>query len=432
MNRALGTFAFVLSCFAFSCGKSKPSETEIVVGAFLSETGGDATFGKDTRSGIELAVDEVNKAGGVRGKKVKVIYEDDKSNPTEASNKVRQLIDRDKVIAILGEVASSRSLAGGAIAQQKKIPMVTPSSTAVEVTKGRDFVFRACFTDEQQGDVAARFVAETLKKKKAAILFAAQDDYSAGLARTFRTHFTKAGGEIVIEKGFQNNETNFATYMDQIKTANPEVIFAPVYYKEMANIAREAKRNGMPGSMFVGSDGWDSPDLLAATKAQRKLFFNLRSMKASLAQDVDSRQGFNTLGPEEVKAVARQLGVKPEEVIEMETRLTGADVSLEPLSDDDEDSYAPIAYLAADKNAEPSAIIERKEYDRLQDEGLRTALAALDDRSRDIVQRRWLVADGEEAATLHELAAEYGISAERIRQIEVKAMQKMKTRLLAA
>ncbi len=266
MNRALGTFAFVLSCFAFSCGKSKPSETEIVVGAFLSETGGDATFGKDTRSGIELAVDEVNKAGGVRGKKVKVIYEDDKSNPTEASNKVRQLIDRDKVIAILGEVASSRSLAGGAIAQQKKIPMVTPSSTAVEVTKGRDFVFRACFTDEQQGDVAARFVAETLKKKKAAILFAAQDDYSAGLARTFRTHFTKAGGEIVIEKGFQNNETNFATYMDQIKTANPEVIFAPVYYKEMANIAREAKRNGMPGSMFVGSDGWDSPDLLAATK----------------------------------------------------------------------------------------------------------------------------------------------------------------------
>ena len=171
---------------------------------------------------------------------------------------------------------------------------------------------------------------------------------------------------------------------------------------------------------------------IATTKAQRKLFFNLRSMKASLAQDVDSRQGFNTLGPEEVKAVARQLGVKPEEVIEMETRLTGADVSLEPLSDDDEDSYAPIAYLAADKNAEPSAIVERKEYDRLQDEGLRTALAALDDRSRDIVQRRWLVADGEEAATLHELAAEYGISAERIRQIEVKAMQKMKTRLLAA
>jgi len=170
---------------------------------------------------------------------------------------------------------------------------------------------------------------------------------------------------------------------------------------------------------------------IATTKAQRKLFFNLRSIKASLAQDANSLQGFNTLGAEEVKAVAKRLGVKPAEVIEMETRLTGADVSLEPVSDDDEDSYAPIAYLAADRSIEPSAILERKEYDRLQDEGLSSALASLDQRSRTIVQRRWLVADGEEAATLHELAAEYGVSAERIRQIEVKAMQKMKGQLAA-
>ena len=170
---------------------------------------------------------------------------------------------------------------------------------------------------------------------------------------------------------------------------------------------------------------------IATTKAQRKLFFNLRSIKAALAQDADSRQGFNTLGAEEVTAVAKKLGVKPEEVIEMETRLTGADVSLEPLTDDDEDNYAPIAYLAADRSIEPSAILERKECDRLQDQGLSAALASLDERSRTIVQRRWLVADGEEAATLHELAAEYGVSAERIRQIEVKAMQKMKGKLAA-
>ena len=170
---------------------------------------------------------------------------------------------------------------------------------------------------------------------------------------------------------------------------------------------------------------------IATTKAQRKLFFNLRSIKASLAQDANSPQGFNTLGANEVTAVAKQLGVKPEEVVEMETRLTGADVSLEPVSDDDEDSYAPITYLTADRSSEPSAVLERKEYDRLQDEGLSAALASLDDRSRAIVQRRWLVADGEEAATLHELAAEYGVSAERIRQIEVKAMQKMKGKLAA-
>jgi RNA polymerase sigma-32 factor len=155
---------------------------------------------------------------------------------------------------------------------------------------------------------------------------------------------------------------------------------------------------------------------IATTKAQRKLFFNLRSMK----------QGLGTLGAGEVEAMAKTLGVKPSEVIEMETRLTGGDVSLEPASDDEDEHYAPIAYLAADVGAEPSAVIERKERDRLETEGLRSALDALDDRSRTIIQRRWLVEDGEEAATLHELAAEYGVSAERIRQIEAKALQKMK------
>jgi RNA polymerase sigma-32 factor len=160
---------------------------------------------------------------------------------------------------------------------------------------------------------------------------------------------------------------------------------------------------------------------IATTKAQRKLFFNLRSMKASFA----------TLGPEQVKEVALKLNVKPEEVVEMETRMTGGDIALEPTSEDEEERFAPIAYLAADASVEPSAMLERKQYDRLQDEGLQGALAALDDRSRTIVRRRWLVEDGEEAATLHELAAEYGISAERIRQIEAKALQKMKGSLVA-
>jgi RNA polymerase sigma-32 factor len=160
---------------------------------------------------------------------------------------------------------------------------------------------------------------------------------------------------------------------------------------------------------------------IATTKAQRKLFFNLRSMK----------QSFATLGPDEVAEVARKLGVKPAEVIEMETRMTGGDVALEPTVDDDEDHFAPIAYLAADSTVEPSMQLERKQYDQLQDTGLRNALVTLDDRSRAIIQRRWLVEDGDEAATLHELADEYGVSAERIRQIEVKAMQKMKGTLSA-
>jgi RNA polymerase sigma-32 factor len=153
---------------------------------------------------------------------------------------------------------------------------------------------------------------------------------------------------------------------------------------------------------------------IATTKAQRKLFFNLRSMKPGSA----------ALNREEVDAVAIQLGVKPEEVIEMETRLYGRDMPLEGSPDDDEDAvFAPIAYLP-DPHAEPSEVLEQAEEARLCDEGLREALASLDERSRDIVRRRWLVEDG--GATLHELAAEYGVSAERIRQIEAKAMQKMR------
>ena len=161
---------------------------------------------------------------------------------------------------------------------------------------------------------------------------------------------------------------------------------------------------------------------VATTKAQRKLFFNLRGMK----------QSFAALGPDEVKSIARSLGVKPEEVVEMETRLSGQEIALEAGPDDEEERFAPIAYLAADASSEPTAVIERKEYDRLQTDGLRDALSGLDARSRDIVQRRWLVDDDEPSPTLHDLAAEYGVSAERIRQIEVKALQKMRGLLTAA
>ncbi len=152
---------------------------------------------------------------------------------------------------------------------------------------------------------------------------------------------------------------------------------------------------------------------IATTKAQRKLFFNLRSMKPDL----------NTLGSEAVEAMAARLSVKPEEVVEMETRLGGQDVALEPLNDDGEETYAPIAYLA-DPDAEPGRVLEHQQDARLKSEGLATALASLDARSRRIIETRWL--REVDQATLHDLAAEFGVSAERIRQIENKAMQKMR------
>ena len=158
---------------------------------------------------------------------------------------------------------------------------------------------------------------------------------------------------------------------------------------------------------------------IATTKAQRKLFFNLRSMK----------KGLGTLGAAEVQTVARELGVKPEEVVEMETRLGGRDMSLEPVSDDEAEQYAPIAYLAADE-AEPDAMLEATQTARLRSEGLEKALAGLDARSRRIIEARWLTE--KDSATLHDLATEFGVSAERIRQIEAKAMEKMKSQIATA
>jgi branched-chain amino acid transport system substrate-binding protein len=263
-TRRLFTVGIALGVVSLLAGTgcSKRNTEEITVGAFLSLSGSDSTFGTDTRDGIELAVEETNAAGGVKGKKVRVIYEDDKSTTQEASQKVRQLIDRDKVVALLGEVASSRSLAGGLIANTSHVPMVTPSSTAVEVTQGREWVFRTCFTDDQQGAVAARFVSNEMKKKKVGVFFAAQDTYSSGLARSFRDEFKKLGGEVVVDKGYQKGETNFRTYLSELKAANPEIIFVPNYYNEMVLIARQAKEIGLPGSTFVGGDGWDSSNLV--------------------------------------------------------------------------------------------------------------------------------------------------------------------------
>jgi branched-chain amino acid transport system substrate-binding protein len=262
MQRNFFGWAAWMAISAIAVSACNKSSSDIPVGAFLSLSGKESTYGADTKDGIELALAEVNKAGGIKGKKVRIIYEDDKSTSQEAAIKVRQLIDRDKVVAILGEVASSRSLAGGIVANTKKVPMITPSSTAVEVTKDREYVFRSCFTDAQQGEVAARFAIDTLKKKNLAILFAAQDNYSSGLAKSFKEHAQKLGANIVAEKGYDASETQYKTLLSAIKQANPDLVFVPVYYNDMIQIARQSSEVGITGNMILGGDGWDSQDLL--------------------------------------------------------------------------------------------------------------------------------------------------------------------------
>lgn len=265
---ALALSAMTLGCDKKSEGsagdaaKHAQDDAEWKVGAYFSLSGEETAFGVDSKEGIDLAIDEVNKAGGVKGKPIHVLYEDNKSKPEEATNKVLQLIDRDHVLALLGEVASSRSRAGGIVANKKKVPMISPSSTNPDVTKVGPFVFRACFTDDVQGQMGAQFIVNTLGKKKVGLFFASDDLYSSGLAKEFRDEVKRLGGEIVMEKSFLKKETNFTTYINELKSANPEMIYAPIYYTSMAPVARQAKAAGVPGSMFVGSDGWDANELL--------------------------------------------------------------------------------------------------------------------------------------------------------------------------
>ncbi len=232
------------------------------VGAYLSLSGAETQFGIETKEGIELAVDEVNQNGGAKGRQIKVIYEDNKSTPQETNNKVLQLITRDKVVALLGEVTSSRSMVGGLVANKHKIPMISPSATAPEVTQIGPFIFRVCFTDDIQGKMGAEFVVKTMGKKKVAILFASDDVYSSGLAQQFRDEAKKLGAEIVIEKSFLKTETNFTTYINEIRDSKAEIVYAPIFYNAMVPIARQAKAAGVPGSKFVGGDGWDADTLL--------------------------------------------------------------------------------------------------------------------------------------------------------------------------
>ncbi len=270
---ALGTAAFGCS----GCNPSKPSGPDVWrVGAYLSLSGAETQFGVDTKEGIELAFEEVNQAGGIKGKSVKVLFEDDKSNPQEATSKVLQLIDRDKVVALLGEVSSSRSKAGGIVANKKKIPMITPSSTHPEVTQVGPFVFRVCFTDDMQGRMGAEFIVKKLGKRRIAQLFTSDDLYSSGLAHEFREHVKRLGAEIVIEKSFLETETNFTTYITEIRDAKPDMIYAPIYYTAMVPIARQAKAAGVKGDMFVGGDGWDADTLLmdAGEELEGALFTN--------------------------------------------------------------------------------------------------------------------------------------------------------------
>jgi branched-chain amino acid transport system substrate-binding protein len=233
---------------------------DILVGEYGSLTGTQATFGQSNHNGVMMAADEINAAGGINGRKIKVLTEDDQSKAEEAANAVTKLISQNNVTAILGEVASSASIAAAPICQSNKVPMITPSSTNDEVTKKGDYIFRTCFTDSYQGENIAKYVAQT-GMKRAAILTDVKNDYSTGLTKVITQVYTSMGGQIIGNQSYSNGDSDFRSQLTALKALNPQVIFVPGYYTDIGQIAQQAKELGI-NAPLAGGDGWESPKLI--------------------------------------------------------------------------------------------------------------------------------------------------------------------------
>jgi branched-chain amino acid transport system substrate-binding protein len=238
----------------------QPTGEPIKVGHFASMTGKEATFGISTDNGIRLAMEEFNAAGGLNGRPIQLITYDDKGEEKEASVAVTRLVEQDRVLAVLGEVASGLSMAAGPICQKAGVPMISPSSTNPRVTKVGDMVSRVCFIDPFQGYVCAKFASENLKAKKAALLYDQKAPYSVGLAEQFKKHFEKMGGRIVEEQEYTGGAQDFSAQLTKIRGGKPDVVFIPGYYTDVGNIAIQARKLGVAAPL-LGGDGWDSEQL---------------------------------------------------------------------------------------------------------------------------------------------------------------------------
>ena len=225
-------------------------------------TGKEATFGQISHQGAVLAIEEANAAGGVLGRKLELLIEDDQSKPGEAATIVKKFISRDKVVAVLGEITSSRTLEAAPICQNAKIPLVSPGATAPEVTAMGNYIFRVCFIDPFAGTIMAKFAKDTLKVRRAAVLSSVSSAQSVGVAKYFRERFTADGGTIVLEQKFGEGDKDFRAQLTAIRAAGVDGIFAPAYYSEAALICKQARDLGLTVPLF-GTDGWESSELIS-------------------------------------------------------------------------------------------------------------------------------------------------------------------------
>src|SRR5882724_978680 len=255
-----GLLLLAASCERRGGGRVDNATGPILIGFYGDLSGRTSNFGQSTKNGVLMIADEINKSGGINGRQIQILSEDDEGRPEKAATVVTKLIDQDRVIALVGEVASGNTLAAAPKAQAAKVPMISPSSTNPAVTQVGDYIFRVCFIDPFQGDVMAKFAANTLKAKKAAIMLDFNSPYSRGLTEFFEASFKKLGGQIVDKQSYTQGDRDYKGQLTAIRSRNPDVIYVPGYYGEVGVIAKQAKQLDIKAPL-LGGDGWDSTQL---------------------------------------------------------------------------------------------------------------------------------------------------------------------------
>lgn len=248
-------------------GCADSASNEVKIGMVYELTGNTASYGTSAADGAKLAFKEINANGGVLGKQIKIVTADNKGEPSESANAMTKLITQDRVTAVTGFTVSSCGIAGSAVAEDTKIPLVAAATVNPRVTvdektgKVKDYTFRACFIDSFQGTVSANFALNNLKTSKSAIMIDNSSDYSKGLAQVFKEVFTNGGGQIVAEEAYLQKDQDYKSVLTKIKAQNPDIIYLPGYYEDVGKIVKQARELGIM-IPILGGDAWDSPKLV--------------------------------------------------------------------------------------------------------------------------------------------------------------------------